>query len=50
MLTVENLNKTFQVQILGNKRIAGCRDVSFSVAPGQFLPLPGRAVKGRVPC
>ena len=47
MLTVENLHKTFQVQILGNKRIAGCRDVSFSVAPGQFLALAGPSGKGK---
>lgn len=47
MLHVENLNKTFNVQILNDKRIAGCHDISFQVEPGEFFALAGASGKGK---
>ncbi|MEA3363881.1 MAG: phosphonate C-P lyase system protein PhnL [Thermodesulfobacteriota bacterium] len=47
MLSVENLNKTFNIQILDNIRIPGCSDVSFKVEPGQFFALAGPSGKGK---
>ncbi len=47
MLTVENLNKDFHVQILGNKHIPGCRDISFSIEAGQFFSLAGPSGAGK---
>lgn len=47
MLTVENLHKSFHMQILGDKRIAGCSDISFTVQPGEFFALAGPSGKGK---
>ncbi|MBN2791892.1 MAG: phosphonate C-P lyase system protein PhnL [Desulfuromonadales bacterium] len=47
MLSVENLNKDFHVRILDDKQIAGCRDISFQVAAGQFLALAGPSGIGK---
>jgi alpha-D-ribose 1-methylphosphonate 5-triphosphate synthase subunit PhnL len=47
MLTVEHLSKTFHMRILEDKRIDGCRDVSFQVGPGELLALAGPSGKGK---
>jgi alpha-D-ribose 1-methylphosphonate 5-triphosphate synthase subunit PhnL len=47
MLTVENLSKTFTLQILDNKRIEACRNVSFRVPAGGFLGLAGPSGAGK---
>lgn len=47
MLYVENLNKTFNIQILDNIRVHGCSDISFKVEPGQFFALAGPSGKGK---
>lgn len=47
MLNVENLNKTFYVQILGDKHIHGCRNVSFKLESGQFMSLAGPSGVGK---
>ena len=47
MLSVENLNKDFHVQILGNKHIPGCHDISFRVEAGQFFSLAGPSGIGK---
>ena len=47
MITVENLTKTFTLHILGDKKIEACRDVSFRVAPGDFLGLAGPSGAGK---
>lgn len=47
MITVDNLSKTFTLHILGGKKIAACRDVSFHVPPGSFLGLSGPSGVGK---
>lgn len=47
MLTVENLNKSFNIQILNNVQIHGCSNISFKVEPGQFFALAGASGKGK---
>jgi alpha-D-ribose 1-methylphosphonate 5-triphosphate synthase subunit PhnL len=47
MLSVENLNKTFNIQILNDKQIAGCHDISFQVETGEFFALAGPSGKGK---
>lgn len=47
MLRVENLNKSFRVQILGDKQIPGCRDISFQVKAGELFALAGPSGKGK---
>jgi len=48
VITVDNLSKTFTLHILNEKRIAACRDISFSVPPGGFLGLSGPSGAGLV--
>jgi len=47
MLTVENLTKSFTMHILDGQRIAGCRDVSFTVGKGEFWALAGPSGAGK---
>ncbi len=47
MLSVENLNKTFNIQILNNIQVHGCSNISFKVEPGQFFALAGSSGKGK---
>ena len=47
MLTVENLTKNFTLHILGGQRIAGCRDVSFTVGKEEFWALAGPSGAGK---
>ncbi len=47
MLTVERLSKNFDVHILGDKRIAGCRQISFEVNEGEFVALSGPSGAGK---
>lgn len=47
MITVENLSKTFTLHILGGKRIAACREISFHVPAGGFLGLSGPSGVGK---
>lgn len=47
MLSVENLNKSFNVQILGDKHIPGCNEISFNVEPGEFFALAGPSGAGK---
>jgi len=47
MLSVENLDKEFNVQILGDKHIPGCSDISFNIEAGQFLSLVGPSGAGK---
>ncbi len=47
MLSIENLNKTFNIQILNNIQVHGCSNVSFKVDSGQFFALAGSSGKGK---
>lgn len=47
MLSVENLNKTFNIQILNDIQVHGCSNISFKVEPGQFFALAGSSGKGK---
>jgi alpha-D-ribose 1-methylphosphonate 5-triphosphate synthase subunit PhnL len=47
LLDVRGLSKTFILHGLGEKRIVGCRDVSFRLAPGQFLAITGMSGAGK---
>lgn len=47
MLTIENLSKSFNMQILDDKHIPGCRDVSFRIEAGQFFALAGPSGVGK---
>lgn len=46
LLRVEGLTKSFTIHQLG-RHIAGCRDVSFSVARGAFVGITGRSGSGK---
>ena len=46
LLEVEGLTKGFTLHALG-KRIEGCRDVSFTVGPGEFVGITGRSGSGK---
>lgn len=47
MLSVNQLNKSFNVQILGDKHIPGCKEISFKVKPGEFFALSGPSGAGK---
>lgn len=47
MITVDNLSKTFTLHILNEKKIAACRDISFSVPQSGFLGLSGPSGAGK---
>ncbi len=47
MIAVENLSKDFTLHILGGKKIAACRDISFAVSPGGFMGLSGPSGAGK---
>lgn len=47
MLTIENLNKEFNIRILNDKTIHGCGNISFQVAQGAFLALAGPSGAGK---
>ena len=47
MLSVEKLHKEFNVQILGDKFISGCHDISFNIEAGQFFSLAGPSGIGK---
>jgi len=47
MLTIENLTKSFNMQILDDKHIPGCHDVSFRIEAGQFFALAGPSGVGK---
>lgn len=46
VLEVRNLGKTFRIHHL-DKRITGCRNISLSVEPGQFVGITGRSGSGK---
>jgi len=47
MIRGEGLSKTFHMHIRGGTRIEAFRDVSFSVAPGEFLGVSGPSGSGK---
>ena len=47
MISVQKLSKSFNLHILGEKRIEACQDVSFSVRQGGFLGLSGPSGAGK---
>ena len=46
LLRVEALSKSFTIH-QHDKQIVGCRDISFSVEPGQFIGITGRSGSGK---
>lgn len=46
LLHVERLSKAFTIHQL-DRRIEGCRDVSFTVQPGEFVGITGRSGSGK---
>ncbi|RZN38301.1 MAG: phosphonate C-P lyase system protein PhnL [Methanosarcinales archaeon] len=46
-LEIFDLNKTFNVHVLGGKKIKGFEDVSFSVKRGEFLAIIGSSGSGK---
>ena len=46
VLDVRNLTKQFTIHHL-DKRITGCRDISFAIEPGQFVGITGRSGSGK---
>ena len=47
MIRGEALSKTFHMHVRGGARIEAFRDVSFSVAPGEFLGVSGPSGSGK---
>ncbi len=46
-LTVTDLAKTFDLHVLGDKRVVGLDDVSFTVEDGEFLAVVGESGSGK---
>jgi alpha-D-ribose 1-methylphosphonate 5-triphosphate synthase subunit PhnL len=47
VLTVENLSKTFDMHVLGDKRVVGLDDISFAVEDSEFLAIVGESGSGK---
>ena len=47
LLRVEALAKRFTLRLLGDKSIEACRDVTFSVSPGELVALTGPSGAGK---
>ncbi len=47
LLRVEGLAKRFVLRLLGDKEIEACREVSFSVSPGELVALTGPSGAGK---
>jgi alpha-D-ribose 1-methylphosphonate 5-triphosphate synthase subunit PhnL len=47
VLTVEHLDKTFDMHVLDDKRVVGLDDVSFAVDEGDFLAVVGESGSGK---
>ena len=47
VLTIENLSKTFDMHVLGDKQVVGLDDVSFDVENGEFLAVVGESGSGK---
>jgi len=47
LLTVDALDKTFDVHAMGDQRVVGLDDVSFTVAEGDFLAVVGESGSGK---
>jgi alpha-D-ribose 1-methylphosphonate 5-triphosphate synthase subunit PhnL len=47
VLTVDGLSKTFDMHVLGEKRVVGLDDVSFRVDDGEFLAIVGESGSGK---
>lgn len=47
VLTIENLSKTFDMHVLGDKQVVGLDDVSFAVERGEFLAIVGESGSGK---
>ena len=46
MLEIRNLSKSFTIHAVG-RHIQGCRDISLSVMPGEFVGITGRSGSGK---
>lgn len=47
LLTVDSLDKTFDVHAMGDQQVIGLDDVSFTVAEGEFLAVVGESGSGK---
>jgi alpha-D-ribose 1-methylphosphonate 5-triphosphate synthase subunit PhnL len=47
VLTVESLDKTFDMHVLGDKQVVGLDDVTFSVDAGEFVAVVGESGSGK---
>lgn len=47
LLKVDNLSKVFNIHILGDKVIEGCKNISFHVSKGEILGLTGPSGAGK---
>lgn len=46
LLSIQHLSKSFTLHN-ANRRVMGCQDVSFDVAPGEFVGITGRSGSGK---
>ncbi|SFG71478.1 phosphonate C-P lyase system protein PhnL [Sporolactobacillus nakayamae] len=47
LIQVDQLDKTFLMHQFGEKRITGCRDISFTVNKGEFIGITGQSGSGK---